>query len=138
MSASPVVVDTNIVFAALLARRSRLRERLLDHGEIEFQCPRFLFVELFKHKDRIQKATELTEEELLDFLHALLERIGSWQAESIPLGIWLEAHRLCRDTDEKDTPFVALALHLDAPLWTDDEVRKHGLRTKGFDRFYTP
>ena len=40
--------------------------------------------------------------------------------------------------DLKDTPFVALALHLDAHLWTDDKELKTGLRAKGFDRFFEP
>jgi len=40
--------------------------------------------------------------------------------------------------DLKDTPFVALALHLDARLWTDDEELKAGLRARGFDQFFEP
>lgn len=138
MNAPSVVVDSNIVFAALLSRHSRLRERLLEPGAGKLHCPRFLFIELFKHKERIRAATEFSDEELLEVLHALMERIEAAPAESIPLGIWVEAHRLCREVDEKDAPFVALALHLNAPLWTDDEELKQGLRAKGFDRFYEP
>ena len=138
MNAPPVVVDSNIVFAALLGRSSRLRERLLAPGEIGLHAPRFLLVELFKHKERIRAATALADEELLEVLHALLERIESPPAESIPIGVWMEAHRLCRDIDEKDAPFVALALHLNASLWTNDDALKQGLRAKGFERFYEP
>jgi len=50
----------------------------------------------------------------------------------------MEARRLCRDVDLKDTPFVALALHLDGPLWTGDHLLKAGLKAKGFDRFFEP
>jgi predicted nucleic acid-binding protein len=138
VNAPAVVVDSNIVFAALLGRSLRLRERLLTPGEPKLHSARFLFVELFKHKERICAATALSDEEVLEVLHALLERIESASAEVIPIGTWMEAHRLCRDVDEKDTPFVALALHLDAPLWTQDEELKRGLRAKGFDRFYEP
>ena len=50
----------------------------------------------------------------------------------------MEAQRLCAPTDPKDTPYVALALHLDAELWTLDEELKAGLRLRGFDRFFSP
>ena len=49
----------------------------------------------------------------------------------------MEAYRLC-EVDRKDTPYVPLALHLDAELWTHDEELKTGLRAKGFDRFFEP
>ena len=45
----------------------------------------------------------------------------------VPLGTWVEAFRLCAPTDEKDTSYVALAPHLDADLWTEDEELKTGL-----------
>lgn len=48
----------------------------------------------------------------------------------------MEAHRLCREVDEKDTPYVALTLHLDGRLWTDDDGLKTGLRPRRFDRFF--
>ena len=108
-----VVVDTNVLFAALVSGRSRLRERFFADVASPFCCPRFLFIELFKHKDRLLTATELSEDELLDALNSLLARIRLADESAIALGTWLEARRLCRDTDEKDTPFVALTLHLD-------------------------
>jgi len=52
--------------------------------------------------------------------------------------VWLEARRLCLGIDEKDTPFVALTIHLDGKLWTEDDDLKQGLRARGFDRFYKP
>lgn len=48
----------------------------------------------------------------------------------------MEAYRLCRDVDEKDTPYVALSIHLDGQLWTDDMVLKTGLKRKGFSSFF--
>ena len=80
----------------------------------------------------------LADEDLVEFLHVLLTRIKFVDEDAIPMGTWLEARRLCREIDEKDTPFVALALHLDAWLWTEDEVLKEGLRARGFDRFHIP
>lgn len=67
----PVVVDTNILFSALVSRRSRIREILLMKPGMSFCCPRFFFSELFKHKKRIVAATDLSEDELLDALNSL-------------------------------------------------------------------
>ncbi|MGD0091727.1 MAG: PIN domain-containing protein [Planctomycetota bacterium] len=133
-----IIVDTSVLFAALVKSRSRLRDELFADLEPSFFSPRFLFVELFKHKERLVAATELSEEELLEVLNALLARIRFADECAIPLGTWLEARRLCRDIDEKDTPFVALTLHLDGKLWTEDEELKKGLRAKGFDQFSEP
>ena len=78
----PVIVDTNIFFAALVSRRSRLRESLLMEAGVDFCSPRFLFTELFKHKERIMAATELNEEDLLDALNPNAEvrkRVAMWE-----------------------------------------------------------
>lgn len=139
-----VIVDTNILFAALVSSRSRIREvlftknKLFGEDALAFVCPRFLFVELFKHKERIVAATELSEEDLLDALNALLTRVPFVDEASIPLGTWLQARQLCHGVDEKDTPFVALAIHLNARLWTDDMELRDGLRAKNFNLFFEP
>lgn len=133
-----VVIDTNLVFSALVSRRARLRELLLTEPGLRLLCPRFLFVELFKHKERIVRATELPEEELLEFLNALLTRVEFVDEAAIPMGTWMEARRLCRETDAKDIAFIALALHLKCRLGSGDEELKQGLRTKGFHSFFEP
>ena len=48
-----VVVDTNVAFSALAKGCGNLAVRLLSPSETVFYAPRFLFVELFKHRDRI-------------------------------------------------------------------------------------
>jgi len=42
----------------------------------------------------------------------------------------MEARRLCHEVDENDNPYLALTLHLDGRLWTDDAELKAGLRAK--------
>ena len=133
-----VVVDTNIAFSALAAGCGDLAVRLLSPAETVFYAPRFLFVELFKHQARLLAASRLPEEKLLEALNELIESLQLIEAASIPVGVWMQARRLCDGVDLKDTPFVALTLHLDARLWTDDEELKAGLRAKGFDRFFEP
>ena len=131
-----VVVDTNVVFSALAAGCGDLALRLLSPSDAVFFAPRFLFLELFKHSARLLEATKLPEENVLEALNELIESLQFIDAAAIPMGTWMQARRLCDGVDLKDTPFVALTLHLDASLWTVDEELKRGLRAKGFDRFF--
>ena len=131
-----VVVDANIAFKALISQRGDLRDRLDPSANVKFYTPGYLFVELFKHKTRLARATGLTEGVLLDALQALVSRLEFVNEANIPLGMWMEAHRLCKEVDEKDTPYVALTLHLDGRLWTEDAQLKQSLQAKGFDAFY--
>ncbi len=101
-------------------------------------APRVLGVALLQHKERIIQASRLPEEELLDFLNVIMTRLDLVEEGAIPMGVWMEARRLCANTDENDTPFVALALHLNVPLWTSDVELKSGLRKAGFDRLFDP
>ncbi len=136
MNPARIVVDTNILFSLLLRGETALRKRFLTDSAPTFHCPRFVFVELFQHKERIAQATELSEEDLLECLYELLARVHFVDEGGISIGTWMEARRLCRDVDSKDVPFIALTLHLDGRLWTGDDKLKAGLRAKGFDRFF--
>lgn len=95
-------------------------------------------VEMFKHKERVAVASELSAEELLECLHALLARIAFVEEGAIPIGTWMEGRGLCADVDRKDAPFVMLTLHVDGRLWTGDGELEAGLRAKGFGRFFAP
>ena len=138
MNETKLVVDTNVFFSLLLRRDTPARRRFFADASHSFYGPRFLFVELFKRKERIAKATDLSEEGVLECLQELLSRIQFVEEGSIPIGTWMEARRLCRDVDLKDSPFVALTLHLDGLLWSTDEELKAALRANGFVRFYEP
>ena len=130
-----VVVDTNIIFSALIKSESRIRE-VLDNPEINFCAPNYLIAEIFKHRNKIVELSKGTEEEVTELLAKLLARVKFINEDLIPTSVFIGAHQLCKDVDEKDTPFVALCLELDCELWTVDEKLKTGLRIKGFDKFF--
>ena len=135
MNPDCVVVDANIAFKTLVSGRGDLRDRLGRATAVSFFAPRFLFVELFKHKERLATAARVSEAEILEALHTLVSRLEFVNEANLPVGTWMEAHRLCREIDEKDTPYVALTLHLDGRLWTEDSELKTSLKARGFDRF---
>lgn len=135
MSEFIVVVDTNIIVSALISGSRRIR-RNLARADLQFVSPKFVLVELFKHAPQIQKATKLSQEENLELLSSIINPIKFYEENLISVGSWAEAFRFCREVDENDTPFVALALELNAELWTDDAQLKIGLTKKGFENFY--
>lgn len=138
MNADGVIIDANIAFKCLRSGRGDLRARIGPGGHPTFYSPRFLFVELFKHKERLERASGLAETDLLAGLHALLSQLAFVNEAKIPMGTWVEAYRLCKGIDESDTAYVALTLHLDGRFWTEDKELKAALRARGFDRFYEP
>ena len=133
-----VVIDANRIFSELIASNHALRRAFASMPETRFICPKYVFVEIFKHKERIAAASGLSEPELLSLLHSILERIEFIDEDSIRLGSWTESWRLCRDIDENDTAYVALTLDHEALLWTSDRKLETGLRKKGFTQFFPP
>lgn len=133
-----VVIDANRIFSELIAANHYLRRAFTSLPGTRFLCPKYVFVEIFKHKERIVAASGLEEHDLLSLLHSILERIEFIDEDSIRIGSWAESWRLCRDVDENDTAYVALTLDLDARLWTSDRELEAGLRKKGFTRFFQP
>ena len=132
-----VVVDTNILFSSLLSERSALRDILLER-DYHFFAPNYLFVELFRYKDKIQRYGKLDEEELYEFLHAITERIQFIRLDFISIESRQQAYDFCKDVDVKDTVFVALCLELGAVLWTGDKKLKKHLSEKGFQQIFEP
>ena len=117
-----VVVDANVAFRALASSRGDIRGKLDPVDGVLFITPRFLFVELFKHKDRIVRASKKSEDDVLESLHALVAAMESMDESASPIDRWLEARRLCAPTDPKDTRYVALALYVDGELGTEDDT----------------
>jgi predicted nucleic acid-binding protein len=130
-----VVVDTNILITAIISSSPYVPTRLSDPNII-VASPKFVVVELFKHSPRIQRTTNLSEDEVLETLSRVIEQTKLYEESLISIGSWAEAYRLCRNVDQKDTPFVALALELDAWLWTNDKQLVRGLKRSGFLKFY--
>jgi predicted nucleic acid-binding protein len=129
-----LILDTNIVFSALRRKNTSLRDKLTNKNYL-FYTPRFLFVEIFKHKERILKGSRASEEETLELLSIILHHLNFINEDLISTSIYMQAYKLCKDIDEKDTPFIAMAIAMNCPLWTRDEELKIGLRGKGFQMF---
>lgn len=132
----PVVLDTNILFSALLRPDSKFIAALTSGRR--FYISETILTEIFRRKEKILSATRLREPELARGYHVLLTLLELYKEAMIPTACWDQAEELCRDVDPEDKPHVALTLALDGLLWTGDKALKAGLMAKGFDRFFTP
>jgi predicted nucleic acid-binding protein len=133
-----VVVDTNIVFSAILNSQSWIGQILLHSDKsVKFYSPRFLQSEIFKHFDKIKKLTKLQESELQEVIESLYTKINFISEEFIPKEILLKADKLTFDIDYDDVMFVALSMHLKCKLWTGDKKLMIDLKQKGFKKFIT-
>lgn len=135
---SRVVVDTNVIFSALVSGEDFTFAEMLLRSQNEFFACETTLVEIFKHKEKILKFSRISEDDLARFYHALLSRINLHKETLIAPEHRKTAYELCREIDETDTPHVALALELDASLWTGDKRLKEGLAQKGFKNFFVP
>jgi predicted nucleic acid-binding protein len=67
----PIIVDTNIVFSALVNNNSAIASFLLEPQWV-LLMPKFGFVELFKHKEKICKISKHSQNEILEILYEWL------------------------------------------------------------------
>lgn len=130
-----VVVDTNKIFSSLIPKYSKTRDTLLE-SDIYFYSPNFVFVELFKHKEKLLKYCKLTEIEFYSYLNGIINNIHFIIPDYISIESRQIAYDLCYDIDLKDTPFVALAIDINAKLWSADKKLKKGLKKKGYNNFF--
>ena len=131
-----VIVDTNVIFSALLREDNRHASTLIKNDDNhDFFAVYFTIVELFKHKERITKYSKLANDDVLEVLYELLKHIQIINDEIISIPAWKQAMNLTHDVGIKDVPNIALTIELEGKLWTNDEALKDGLRAKGFDEF---
>ena len=133
-----IIVDTNIVFSALLTSNSRIGDLLMDSRSCyKFYSCKYLQKELYRHLPKAQKHSKLNNEQLFELLSLLESRIFFIDEALLPRAAMLEAKVLVEDIDFDDLPFVALTNHLKGLLWTGDMVLINGLRSKGYKSLIT-
>lgn len=133
-----IVLDTNIIFSAVLNTNGNIGELLFNSNKIfEFySCSQMRF-EISKHREKLKKIAKLSDEELDVSLALVFSRIHFINEELIPDETWLKAEKLVQDVDENDIDFVALTIFLKAKLWTGDKILYNGLKDRNFNKIYT-
>ena len=71
-----VVVDTNIVFSAILNSNGLIGELLFNsEDQFEFYSTEFILDELAKYKTKLQSLTKMSEEKINVSIHQVLKNI---------------------------------------------------------------
>lgn len=133
-----VVVDTNIVFSAILNANSPISGILVQpRSKLNFYTTQQLLIEIESHRNKIKKLSSYSDLELSSVIKFVTSKVKFIRVQLIPKEIYQQAEILTSDIDIDDTEFVALAEHLKAKLWTGDKVLIKGLGQKGWNRFIT-
>ena len=128
-----IIVDTNLVFSAILNTNSRVADLLMNStGQFEFLTCNQLRTELLKHHEKLKRASGLNDSEIDVAKFQVLRFVSFISEEQIPFEYWAIAAPLVRDVDADDISFIALAEFLQAKLWTGDKKLINGLRAKGY------
>lgn len=114
-----LVVDANIIFAALI--KKSFTAELLCREDFHLYAPEFLLEEFLDYKELLKEKTERTEEEFEILLSVIKRRIIFFQKDEIM--VWIEKSKKF-SPDMKDITYIALALMLNIPLWSNDKALK--------------
>ncbi|MCG2813554.1 MAG: PIN domain-containing protein [Thermodesulfovibrionales bacterium] len=107
------VIDSNIIFSAIISGKQFYIDIIQSN---EFYTPDIVFIELEKYETRIIEKSRLPIEDFRKFVKMLFEEIVVIPKMAISKENWQKAYNLCKDVDEKDTPFIALSLELSMPV----------------------
>lgn len=115
-----VVVDASVLFAALL-RDGRTREAVWGAEHVLLCAPTFAFEEVLALAPQFQRLSGLGSDIFTAALEVLRTRVVEVSADGYR--VWRpQAQALARAAGAwGDDEYIALALSLDAPIWTYDK-----------------
>lgn len=115
-----IVIDTNILMSALI-KDNAFTEKLLKSEFLDLYYPEDGLNEIEYYKDYIiSKRNKFAQIKSFEYaLKFILESVQIIPSELYSSRI-KEAYEIMKNIDEKDTPFLALALQLNCPVWSND------------------
>ena len=133
-----VVVDTNIVFSALLNTNSKLSKIILQpRSNLNLYSTDQLGFELAEHWNKLKKISKYSEIDLHKATSLITSKIKFISVQLIPTNLFLKAEALTKDSDIDDTEFVALTEHVRGKLWTGDKELIKGLKKHKWNKLIT-
>jgi len=133
-----LVVDTNIVFSAIISDKGKIGELLLNKPlDLHFSSPTYLLTELDNHTGRILAITGYSPEEYQQIKYLVTKHINFIDPDRISRENWGISNQLLKDIDENDASFLALNMELDSLLWTGDKKLIKGLESKNYTKLIT-
>lgn len=130
-----VVVDTNIVFSAILNTNSKFSKIILHpKSKLNLYSTEQLEYEIAEHWTKLKKISKYSEIELHKASALIISKIKFISVQLIPRNLFIAIEKLTSDIDIDDTEFVALAEHIRGKLWTGDKELVKGLKKKKWEK----
>ncbi len=132
------VIDSNIVFSAILNPESKIGQIVLNGSKyFTFFSIDQLQDEIHNHEDKILKISGLSRIDYLRIYGLIKSKIRLVNQLLINSDNYNTAEELTRDIDCDDLLFVGLSIQLRCKLWSGDKRLINGLRDKGFKQTIT-
>lgn len=123
-----LVVDSNVLFTFFW--KNSIFNALSIKQELELFSPVFALKEIDKYSSEISKKTKLSQSVFKDLRKALMERVGFIPLEAYS-SILKQAPNIIKNLSKEeyeelinDIDFLALALKLNCPIWSNDKLFK--------------
>lgn len=111
-----LIVDANILFAALI--KNSLTAEIMFNADFQLYTCEFIIEEFFNYEKEIMKKTHRTREQFITIMHQLKEIITIIPKEEYSK-FAIEAEKF--SPDPKDKMYFALAMKLNASIWSNDD-----------------
>ncbi len=130
-----IIVDTNIIFSAIISYPSRLSNFLLNPSPHSLFSPSYLMEELKDKIPLLAEIKEVSEKEIKRAIQIFTSRIEIISDATIPLHTFLKALDFVKGVDSLDVNFVALALEMpETVILMRDKPLYEVLTLRGFNR----
>ncbi len=133
-----VVLDTNIVFSAILNPQSNIGQILLNKdNKLQFYSVNYLLIELNNHKLKLSNLAKIDLNLIEKYIDFFTSKITFIDENEIPELIVIDSFELVKEIDPNDSLFVALAKFKDAKIWSGDKKLINGLLSKNYNNYIT-
>ncbi len=133
-----VVVDANVLISAALTPEGHIADIVFSNSaKAQFIAPAFILVETIAQEARICGKNKINLSEFKQNLQYLLSQIILIEDDEISDEIFIKAFELTKSVDTKDAIYIALAISMDALLWTGDLKLLRALKRKGYNQIIT-
>lgn len=133
-----IVVDSNIVFSAMLNTNGKLGQLLIDGSKyFDFYSIELLKDEIINHRYKIINILSIDELKFYQIFNFVTNKINFIDDIFLSEDEISIAELLVKDIDENDLLFVALNNFLNSYLWTGDKKLTLGLLHKGYNKIIT-
>ena len=132
-----IIIDTNVLISALINPTSYIWF-ILELKNFKFLVPEFFLLELKKFSDLIK--WKLDKKSILESFNLLISNLFK-NIIIIPEELYLDmlpsAIEIMKNIDEKDSPFLALAMKLQCAILSNDEPfkRQNEVKCYNIDEF---